>query len=77
MLNTQKFMQQFTGKTLSVVVLDSGATSTVCGKTWIDCYKETLSDEDRLKVTKESSSMNFKFVDGRKVASIEKVPYQQ
>ena len=56
-----------------MVVLDSGATCTVSEKTWIDCNKETLSDEERLKVTKEPSSMNFKFGDGRKVASIEKV----
>ena len=66
-------MQQFTGYTLSAAVLDSGATSTACGKTWIDFYEETLSDEDRLKVTKEPSSTNFKFGDGRKVTSIEKV----
>ena len=56
-----------------MVVLDSGATCTVSEKTWIDCNKETLSDEERLKVKKERSSMNFKFGDGRKVASIEKV----
>ena len=56
-----------------MVVLDSGATCTVSEKTWIDCNEETLSDEERLKVTKERSSMNFKFGDGRKVASIEKV----
>ena len=45
-LHTQEFMQQFTGEMLSAAVLDSGVTSTVCRKTWIDCYKETLSDED-------------------------------
>ena len=72
MLHTQKSLQQVTGETLSAAVLDSGATSTVCRKMWIDCYKETLSDEDRLKVTKEASSTNFKFGDGRKIASIEK-----
>ena len=66
-------MRQFTEETLRVTLLDSGATSTVFGKTWIDCYEGTLSDEDRLKVTKEPSSTNFKFGDGRKVASIEKV----
>ena len=56
-----------------MAVLDSGATGTVSRKTWIDCCKEMLSDEDWLKVTKEPSSTNFKFGDGRKVASIEKV----
>ena len=30
-LHTQEFMRQFTGETLSAAVLDSGATSTVCG----------------------------------------------
>ena len=38
-LHTQEFMQQFTGETLSMAMLDSGATSTVCGNTWIDCYE--------------------------------------
>ena len=57
-------MHQFTGETLSAAALDSGATSSVRGKTWIDCYEETLSDEDQLKVTKASSSRNFKFGDG-------------
>ena len=72
-LHTQESTQQFTGETLSAAVLESGASSTVCGKTWIDCYEVTLSDEDRVKVTKEPSSTNFKFGNGRKVASIEKV----
>ena len=53
-----------TGETLSAAVLDSGATSTVCRKTWINCYEETLSDEDRLKVRNEPNSTNFKFGDG-------------
>ena len=63
-LRTQEFMQQFTGEMLGAAVLDSGATSTVCRKTWINCYEETLSDEDRLKVRKEPNSTNFKFGDG-------------
>ena len=63
-LHTQEFMHQFTGETLSAAALDSCATSSVLGKTWIDCYEETLSDEDQLKVTKASSSRNFKFGDG-------------
>ena len=36
-LHALESMQQFTGETLSAAVLDSGATSTVCRKTWIDC----------------------------------------
>ena len=56
MLHTQEFMQQFTGEMLSAAVLGSGVTSTICGKMWIDCYKETFSDEDQLKVMKEPSS---------------------
>ena len=48
-LHTQEFMQQFTGEMLSVTVLDSGATSTVCGKMWIDSFEEMLSDEYRPK----------------------------
>ena len=52
MLHTQEFMQQFTGEMLSAAVLDSSVTSTICGKMWIDCYKEMFSDEDQLKVMK-------------------------
>ena len=72
-LHTQEFKQQFTGETSSAAALDSGATSSVRGKTWIDCYDKTLSDEDQLKVTKASSSRNFKFGGGWKVAFVEKV----
>ena len=64
MPHTQEPMQQFTEETLSEAVLDSGAISTVCRKMWIDCYEEMLSDEDRLKLSKEPSSTNFKFGDG-------------
>ena len=37
----------FVGETLSCAVLDSGCTRTVCGKVWLNCYLDTLSDDDK------------------------------
>ena len=76
MLHTQESVQQFTGETLSPAVLDSGATSTVCGKTWIDCYEETLSDEDRLKVKSQAQQISS-LVMVETLHLLKKLPYQQ
>ena len=40
-------METLIGETLSMTVLDSGCTKTVCGETWLNCYLKTLSDEDK------------------------------
>ena len=62
-------MQHFTGESFSAAVLDSGASKTVCGETWMNCYKETLSVEDQNSITSEPSSTYFKCGYGRKVPS--------
>ena len=72
-LHTQETLQHFTGESFSAAVLDSEASKTVCGETWMNCYKETLSTEDQNSLTSEPSSTYFKFGDGRKVPSIMKV----
>ena len=66
-LHTQETLQHFTGESFSAAVLDSGASKTVCGETWMNYYKETLSIEDQNSITSEPSSAYFKFGDDRKV----------
>ena len=46
-------------ETLSMAVLDSGCTKTVCGETWLNCYLETLSDEDKKLLHVEDSNSFF------------------
>ena len=40
-------MENFVGETLSCAVLDSGCTRTVCGKVWLNCYLDTLTDDEK------------------------------
>ena len=39
----------FGGEMLDSVVLDSGASSTVCGTKWYKCFLETLTDAQKKK----------------------------
>ena len=40
-------MDTIIGETLSMAVIDSGCTKTVCGQEWLDCYLQSLSNEDQ------------------------------
>ena len=51
----EETMKTLIGETLSMAVLDSGYTKTVCGETWLSCYLETLSDEDKKLLHVEDS----------------------
>ena len=46
-------------------VLDSGCTQTVCGRSWLSNYIDSLTDDDRLKVKEKKSNTVFKFGDGK------------
>ena len=52
------------GETLGYAILDSGCTSTVCGNVWYETYIESLSHNDKKKVTESPSSKTFRFGDG-------------
>ena len=54
-------MDALTGETLSMAVLDSGCTKTVCHKIWLNCYLESLSSE-KLNIKRERSEIIFKLV---------------
>ena len=63
------YVQNFLGETLNLAVLDSGCTKTVCGQEWLKCYIESLCDDDRKKIQEFTSETEFKFGDGKVVAS--------
>ena len=45
----QDCMKIFVSESLSTAVLDSAVTSTVAGKTWMDCYIDSLPEETQTK----------------------------
>ena len=51
-------------------VLDSACSSTVCGEQWLNCYLESLPEEDRCKVVQQPGCKIFKFGGGEKLKSI-------
>ena len=66
-------MKHFVGETLGAAVLDSGCTKNVCGETWLQCYLESLNEENKAKVVYSKSTTNFRFGAGEKVQSIKVV----
>ena len=65
----EETMETLTGETLSVAVLDSGCTKTVCGETWHNCYLETLSGKDKQLLHVEDSNSVFEFGDSQLIKS--------
>ena len=63
----------FLSETLGSAVLDSGASSTVCGTKWYKCFLETLTDAQKKKIVKIKGVRTFKFSDGNKLNSLYKV----
>lgn len=57
-------LRTFTIEALNCAVLDSGCSSTVCGRPWLEAYLENLDDNcvDRVKI--KSSQKKFKFGSG-------------
>ena len=61
------------GETLGSVVLDCGASSTVCRTKWYECFLETLMDAQKKKIVKIKGVRTFKFRDGNELNSLYKV----
>ena len=62
---------QLLGETLGYAVLDSGCNKTVCGKSWLNAFLETLSRTEHLLVEKHTDNSRFRFGDGEPVISNE------
>ena len=58
---------------MGCAVLDSGCTSTVCGRIWLSTYIDSLSYNDTSKLSEKTSSKYFRFGDGRTYQSIKTV----
>ena len=65
--------KRFTVEFFGAAILDSGASKTVCGRMWTDCYTESLSGKERESVKHTDSKNSFKFGDGRRVKSFSQV----
>ena len=59
----------FIGETVNKALLDTGASSTVCGKQWLRIYEESLSPEETMKIKSEHCETSFRFGDGNRVKS--------
>ena len=66
---------RLTNEARNCAVLDSGCSSTVAGKLWMDCYLESLPKDDISKVIKEKSSKTFKFGGGEVKTSTETITF--
>ena len=64
-------MKVFVEETLSCAVLDSGCTQTVCGRQWLECYRDSLSNEDIIE--EKPSTAAFKFGSGKTIMSTTKL----
>ena len=63
--NSLKHVDETTNRAL----IDTGATMTVCGETWMEQYLDTLSDEEKGEVLWATQDMTFRFGDGRGIKS--------
>ena len=68
-------MTIFFSETLNFAIVDSGCSKTVCGKLWLKCYLDSLSDADSKLVEETQSQTCFKFGDGNKIRSLKKVKF--
>ena len=72
-LITNVQMKCFVAETFNTAVLDSGATANVAGKTWVECYINSLSEADKETIVRSSSDSSFKFGSDKVFCSQEKV----
>ena len=66
-------MKVLVSDSFNCAVLDSACSSTVCGEDWINCYLETLDEEQKQNVKNFKSKTWFKFGDGIKLQSLKKM----
>ena len=62
-------LKTLVGDSMNCGVLDCGASETVCGDVWFNCYLDSLDKEDRDRVVFGKSKNVFKFGDGKRVPS--------
>lgn len=73
--NQVEEMQTLVTESINAAVLDSACSSTVAGKTWMDCYLDSLTPEKQKEVIKSDSDTVFKFGGGTRLKSKGKVTF--
>ena len=63
----------FTSEARNSAVLDSGCTASVAGQSWVDCYLQTLNDDQQANINIQPSNRLFKFGGGESKLSKGKV----
>ena len=66
-------LKWFLGETLGCAVIDSGCSKTVAGITWLNCFLETLNDDELLNIRRKESNQTFKSGKGEPIKSKGKV----
>ena len=66
-------LKWFLGETLGCAVIDSGCSKTVAGKTWLNCFLETLNEDELMNIHRKESNQVFKFGKGEPIKSKGKV----
>ena len=72
-LITEDCMKVFVAESIGCAILDSGATSTVSGKKWMDIYCNSLSPDRQAKINYYDSTNSFKFGSGEVYKSLYKM----
>lgn len=57
------------GESTNKALLDTGASSTVCGKKWLTIFEESLTPEERQEIEVMECSKTFRFGDGDEVVA--------
>ena len=70
---TNSKLRDLTKECNGYAIIDTGCANTVCGEEWMNKFIEKLSDEERERMTIESSEQSFTFGDGVPVPSLRRV----
>ena len=58
------------GEAMNFMVLDTACPKNVAGKAWLDCFLESLDEDEKCAVKKEASDARFKFGSGKVFSSL-------
>jgi len=73
-LITEAHMKMFMSENFSCAILDCGASASVAGKIWMDCYCDSLPQSERDSLCFEKSDNTFKFGSEETFKSIYNIP---
>ena len=72
-INNDEDILYLMGQTVNKAILDTGATTTVCGEDWIKLYEESLTKEEVQELDYQKEDKFFRFGDGKVVKSTDSV----